>query len=72
MKQNDITDMEMFLRKELTNLIVASGANNYRLDILANKKYISKKKLRTILKSQRIILGRIEDVKNKLLEIVKS
>lgn len=58
----------MLLRKELTNLIVAMGANTYRLKILVDKKYISKKKMRSILQEQDIILGRIEETKNTLLK----
>ena len=62
-------EIELLLKKDLTNLISALGATNYRMKILSKKKYISKKKMKEIMKQQDIYLSEIQAVKDKLLNV---
>ncbi len=62
--------IELLLKKDLTNLIVVLGATNYRMKILSKKKYISKKKMKEIMEQQNKYLSDIQDIKDKLLNVL--
>lgn len=66
------SDLNWVIKKDLTNGICASGSNIAIARLLLKNKYISKKKLKKVLKTQMEFLDSIEKAKDKLLEILKK
>ena len=63
-------EVEILLKKDLTNYITILGATNSIMKILSKKKYISKKKMKEIMKKQDKYLREIQNIKDELLNIL--
>jgi hypothetical protein len=67
----DINDIDVKLKRDLTNAITLCSSNVSHMEYLLKCKYVSKKKMRKELKKQIEYIKEIEKTKNYLLTILK-